>query len=222
MSMDTISNAVPASSPSLSTTLEIRDGLASTSLWSSAMPMAATMPWPTRAITVSSVAPPTSRSRLVRTVTRARVRSWMPFFDTPSMVAWPRAGFGQSMTLGLTLVRTASRTSRPARSMAAARSKVRLMRAREAATSAVTTARTLPRARTWACSLSMSTGMPALVAITSVSMITLDDTRRRYMPTKSISRTWQPEESAWSHSFPKAKMNTAIATRTTTAMNARI
>ena len=47
------------------------EGLARTSLWSAAIPIAATMPWPTRATTVSSVAPPTRRGRFVRTVTRA-------------------------------------------------------------------------------------------------------------------------------------------------------
>ena len=40
-------------------------------MWFSAAPMASTMPSPTRAMIVSSVAPPTSRSSLVRTVTRA-------------------------------------------------------------------------------------------------------------------------------------------------------
>ena len=46
-------------------------GLASTSVWCSALPMALTMPSPTRAMMVSSVAPPTRRSSLVRTVTPA-------------------------------------------------------------------------------------------------------------------------------------------------------
>ena len=75
MSIDTISNAVCASSALCSTVCEIMPGLASTSLWSWAEPMAFTMPSPTRAMIVSSVAPPTSRSSLVRTVTRAFARS---------------------------------------------------------------------------------------------------------------------------------------------------
>jgi hypothetical protein len=44
-------------------------------LYVSVEPMAVTMPSPTRAITVSSVAPPTRLSMFVRTVTRALARS---------------------------------------------------------------------------------------------------------------------------------------------------
>ena len=105
------------------------------------------MPSPTRAMMVSSVAPPTSRSMLVRTVTRALALSWMPSLATASMVVLPVAGLGQSMTLGLTLVCTASRMSRPARSMAVAVFQVRSMLALLAAISAVTTLGTLPPAR---------------------------------------------------------------------------
>jgi lipoyl synthase len=57
--------------PLSSTALEMWSGFSSTSLWSSAEPIAVTMPSPTRAMIVSSVAPPTSRSMFVRTVTRA-------------------------------------------------------------------------------------------------------------------------------------------------------
>jgi hypothetical protein len=74
-SIETISNAVWASSELLSTACEIWLGFARTSVWCSAEPMALTMPSPTRAMIVSSVAPPTRRSSLVRTVTRARARS---------------------------------------------------------------------------------------------------------------------------------------------------
>ena len=75
MSIDTISNAVWASRALCSTVWEIMPGLASTALWSSAEPIALTIPSPTRAMIVSSVAPPTSRSSLVRTVTRALASS---------------------------------------------------------------------------------------------------------------------------------------------------
>jgi len=72
--------------------------------------MVVTMPSPTRAMMVSSCAPPTKRSRFVRTVTRALTFTWMPSLATASMVVRPLAGFGQSMTFGLTEFRTASRT----------------------------------------------------------------------------------------------------------------
>ena len=73
------------------------------------------MPSPTRAMIVSSVAPPTKRSRFVRTVTRALTLTPMPSLATPSMVVLPADcwRFGQSMTLGLMLVRTASSTVLP-------------------------------------------------------------------------------------------------------------
>ena len=139
MSIERISNAVPASSPFSSTRLEIESGFSSTCLCVSAEPIALTMPSPTRAMIVSSVAPPTSRSMLVRTVTRAFTLSWMPFLATPSIVCRPWVGSGQSMTLGLTLVCTASSTFRPARSMAAARLYDSGMSARLAAIRARTT-----------------------------------------------------------------------------------
>ena len=109
--------------------------------------MALTMPSPTRAMIVSSVAPPTRRSRLVRTVTFALTLSWMPFLATPSMLFRPELGSGHGMTLGLTLVCTASSTLRPARSIAAARLYDSGMSARLAAISARTTLGTLPPAR---------------------------------------------------------------------------
>jgi len=110
-----------------------------------------TMPSPTRAMIVSSVAPPTKRSRFVRTVTRARTLTPMPSFATAVIFVTPALGFGQSMTFGLMEVRTASRTVFPvslvARSMAQARSKVRAMPAFSAATSARTTLMMSPPAR---------------------------------------------------------------------------
>ena len=75
MSMERISYAVPESSPLLSTTLEMWSGFSSTSLWLADEPMELTMPSPTRAMIVSSPAPPTSRSMLVRTVTRETAMS---------------------------------------------------------------------------------------------------------------------------------------------------
>src|SRR5918912_932063 len=71
------------------------------------------MPSPTRAMIVSSVAPPTKRSRCERTVTRAFTFTPMPSLATPSMVARPIAALGTSMIFGLMLVRTASSTVLP-------------------------------------------------------------------------------------------------------------
>jgi len=52
---------VPASRPRASTVLEMESGFSSTFLWDCEEPMVVTMPSPTRAMIVSSVAPPTSR-----------------------------------------------------------------------------------------------------------------------------------------------------------------
>ncbi len=71
----------------------------------------------------------------------------MPFLATPSIVFRPCDGSGQGMTLGLTEVWTASRTLRPARSIAAARLYDSGMSARLAAINARTTLGTLPPAR---------------------------------------------------------------------------
>ena len=89
MSIERISNAVPASRPFASTVREMLSGFSSTSLWSSAEPIVVTMPSPTRAMIVSSVAPPTSRGMFVRTVTRAFTWSWMPFLATAAMTGLP-------------------------------------------------------------------------------------------------------------------------------------
>ena len=147
MSIDTIWNAVWASSPRSRTALAILSGRSMTSKWVSAEPIDVMIPSPTRAMIVSSVAPPISCLRFVRTVTRARILSSTPFLATAESVVLPLAASGQSMTLGLTLVCTASRTSRPARSMAQALSKSRSRSARWAAIRARITRGTSPPAR---------------------------------------------------------------------------
>jgi hypothetical protein len=124
-------------------------GFSSTSEWSAAEPMADTIPCPTRAMIVSSVAPPTSCLMFVFTVTRALTLSWMPFFATASIVGRPRAALGTSITFGFTLVCTASRMSRPARSIAVAVLHGRSMLALFAAIIALITRTTSPPASTW-------------------------------------------------------------------------
>ena len=113
ISIERISNAVPASSPLSSTTREIESGFSNTTLWLTAEPIDETIPSPTRASTVSSPAPPTNCLILARTVTRALAISWIPSFATA-------ATGGVLMTFGLTDICTASNTSRPARSIAVA------------------------------------------------------------------------------------------------------
>ena len=109
-------------------------------MWLADEPIVLTMPSPTRAMMVSSPAPPTSRSMLVRTVTRDTAMSWMPSLATAAIR-------GVSMTLGMTDIFTASSTSRPARSMAAARLNGMTMLALSAEIMALTTRTTLPPAR---------------------------------------------------------------------------
>ncbi len=99
--MDKISNAVPASRPLPNTVREMRSGFSNTSVCSSEEPTVVTIPSPTRAIIVASPAPPTRRSILARTVTRARTLSSIPFFATAEII-------GVSITLGLTDICTAS------------------------------------------------------------------------------------------------------------------
>jgi len=149
------------------------------------------IPSPTRAMIVSSVAPPISPSRFVRTVTRARTFNSTPFLAIALSVVWPDLlGSGQSITLGLTLVCTASSTSRPARSMAAAWSNVRGISARWAAINALITLGTLPPARKWASKrrvvipVSRSRPSPACIAITFPRTITREFTWRRLIPTR--------------------------------------
>ena len=115
-------------------------GFSSTAAWLALEPMVETMPSPTRARIVSSPAPPTRRLMLARTVTRATAISWMPSFA----IAATR---GVLITFGFTDVSTASFTSRPARSIAAACWKGSSMFALSAEISAATTRETLPPAR---------------------------------------------------------------------------
>ena len=69
--MDKISNAVPASSPFLSTSFEIESGFSSTDLCEDADPIEDTIHSHTRARIVYSAAPPTNCLMFARTVTRA-------------------------------------------------------------------------------------------------------------------------------------------------------
>ena len=74
---------------------EMRFGFSITSTWSSAEPIDVMMPSPTRAMIVSSVAPPMSCARLVRTVTRALTSSSTPFLATALSIGFAaRAGRG--------------------------------------------------------------------------------------------------------------------------------
>ena len=63
--------------------------------------MALTMPSPTRAMIVSSVAPPINCRRFARTVTRALTFNWMPFLATPSSDSLPHAAAGAVDHLGI-------------------------------------------------------------------------------------------------------------------------
>ena len=194
MSMERISNAVPASSPLLSTVRLIRSGFSSTALCVSAEPTVVTMPSPTRATIVSSPAPPTSRSMFARTVTRALARSSMPSFAIAATT-------GVSMTFGLTLICTACKTSRPARSMAQASGKSSLMFAPRAVISAVITRSRLPPARKCASILLICMFSPAFSALISGPTIFAGGTRRIRMPISVKIETCTPEASAEIHRF---------------------
>ena len=150
-SFDRISKEVPESTPFSKTRREMESGFSRTSLYELAEPTEVTMPSPTRAMTVSSVAPPTKRSRLVRTVTRARTLTAIPSLATAVILLTPVFGLGHSITLGLIEVRTASRTVLPvslvAKSMAQARENGSSIPALSAATRARTTLVTSPPAR---------------------------------------------------------------------------
>ena len=89
---------------------------------------------------VSSPAPPTRRSIFARTVTLALTITSIPSWATAEIL-------GVSMTLGLTDTWTASKTSRPARSMAAACSNSKLILALWAAINASTRVLTFPPAK---------------------------------------------------------------------------
>ena len=119
---------------------EMSSGFSRTSLCESAEPTVVTIPSPILARTVASPAPPTSLSKSARTVTLAFTKSSIPSFATAET-------FGVSITLGLTLIFTASRTFRPARSIAAAFSNFSSIPALSDAINALTTLSTFPPAR---------------------------------------------------------------------------
>ncbi len=179
--------------------------------------MALTMPSPTRAMIVSSLAPPTSRSSLVRTVTRARARSWMPFLQTPSRVARPLVGSGQSITLGSTLRLTASYTSRPARSMAAATRQGRSMPALWAAITARATFLTSPLERKWASISCVVILTPACTRAIFCCTISRKSTLRSFMPIMSRMPMPAPVSRLWIHSWTKLKKMKMMIRKTTRA-----
>jgi len=71
ISIERISNAVPASNPLANTTFEILSGFSRTSLCDLLEPIVETIPSPTLARIVASVAPPTNLSKFALTVIRA-------------------------------------------------------------------------------------------------------------------------------------------------------
>jgi hypothetical protein len=158
-------------------------------LWDAAEPIEETVPSPTRAMIVSSPAPPTRRSMLARTVTRATAITWIPSFATATTR-------GVSITFGLTLTWTASSTSRPARSIAVARCHGRSMLARSAEMSAVTTRPTLPPARWWASIWPTSRTSPALLALMKGRTISAGLTFRSRIPISVPMPTRTPEKMA--------------------------
>jgi hypothetical protein len=154
-----------------------------------AEPIVLTMPSPTRAMTVSSPAPPTSRSILVRTVTRQTAWSWIPSLATAAMR-------GVSITLGITDIFTAASTSRPARSIAAARWSGRGMLALSAEIMAFTTFTTFPPARKWASRSLMEISSPAFTALIRAVTTVLGGTRRKRMPMRVRRPTYAPDAQA--------------------------
>ena len=103
------------------------------------------------------------------------------------------------MTFGFTLTRTASKTSRPARSMAVARWKVSPMLALSAEISARTTRSMLPPARKWASISPMFKSRPALVALIRGLMMRRGFTLRKRMPIIVPKLTLTPEKKAVIH-----------------------
>ena len=120
ISIERMSNAVPASSPLPKTSLDILSGFSSTSLCDLADPTQVTIPYPTLANMVSSPAPPTSCCKFALMVTLAFTTSCIPSMATA-------ATDGVLITFGLTEICTASKTSLPAKSMAVACLKDRLI-----------------------------------------------------------------------------------------------
>src|SRR5687767_4648109 len=116
----------------------------------------------------------------------------MPSRDTASIVCRPRTGLGTSMTFGFTLVCTASRMSRPARSIAVAVFHVRSMLALLAAIIALITRVTSPPARTWLSISAVVTSMPARLAWMRELTITNEFTFRSRIPIRSSRLTRAP------------------------------
>src|SRR5688572_5549004 len=174
--------------------------------------MVLTIPSPTRAMTVSSPAPPTSRSMLVRTVTRETAISWIPSLATAAI-------FGVSMTFGMTDILTASSTSRPARSMAAARLNGSGMLALSAEIMALTSLTTLPPARKCASRSLSGIFSPALTALMRAVTTVPGGTRRSLMPMSVRSPTYAPEAQAAIQSGMGTRYNTkTIATNSAKRM----
>ncbi len=206
---------MPESRPLLSTMREILSGFSSTSLCVSAEPMVVTMPSPTRAMIVSSPAPPTNRLRLARTVTRALALTSMPFLATALTT-------GVSITLGVTLICTACSTSRPARSIAAVRSNPMSIPARCAAMSALTTRSTFPPAKKCASSLLISSPKPALLDLISVLTIRAGGTRRRRIPIRVTMPIGTPAARAEIHKPSGTKLKKMETPKKISAMRNRL
>ena len=155
-------------------------------------------------------------------MTRALALTTMPSLATPSMVTRPEEGLGQSMTLGLTEVLTASRTVLPvplvARSMAQARSKSRWIPALRAAMRAWMTICTLPPARKWVDKSSILTANPDLMAVMRVSTMRPTGTPRRRSPMSSRKVTRAPAAMARNQIKKKLKMMMAKTRRTRSTM----
>ena len=92
---------------------------------------------------------------------------------------------GVSITLGRTDILTASRTFLPARSIAAALSKVKPKFALSAEINALTTLGTFPPASMWASNFPISTATPALAAAIIALTIMLGGTLLSLIPIKS-------------------------------------
>ena len=102
-----------------------------------------------------------------------------------------------SITFGMKDILTASRTSLPARSIAAARSKVNPRFALSAEISALITLTTFPPARKCASSFGRSTVNPALVAVIMLRTIITGGTFRNRIPTRSLNIfNFTPEKNA--------------------------
>src|SRR5687768_139126 len=120
----------------------------------------------------------------------------MPFLATASIVARPSAAFGTSMTFGFTLVCTASRMSRPARSMAVAVFQGKSMFALAAAIIARMTRWTSPPASTCDSISAVVTSSPARVAWMRELTMAAAFTFRSRMPINSSKLTRAPLTSA--------------------------